>query len=111
MIRTGILNPAVLFLLARVRHTNSLVIADRGFPAWPQIETIDLSLVDDVPRVARVVAALRQNDIIGHISAAEEFREQNGPAAEATLRNTIARAGVGMEKIAARTGKTEKCIL
>ena len=35
MLKTGILNPAVLSLLARVRHTNTLVIADRGFPFWP----------------------------------------------------------------------------
>ena len=32
MITTGILNPQILALLARVRHTNALVIADRGFP-------------------------------------------------------------------------------
>ena len=43
MLKTGILNPQLLSLLARVRHTNTLVIADRGFPSWPQIETVDLS--------------------------------------------------------------------
>jgi D-ribose pyranase len=37
MINSGILNPRLLALLARVRHTNALVIADRGFPFWPQI--------------------------------------------------------------------------
>ena len=59
MIRTGILNPQILSLLARVRHTNALVIADRGFPFWPQIETVDISLVDDVPTVLQALAALR----------------------------------------------------
>ena len=44
MLKTGILNPKILDLLARVRHTNALVIADRGFPFWPQVETVDLSL-------------------------------------------------------------------
>lgn len=43
---SGILNPQVNSLLSRVRHTNTLVIADRGFPFWPEIETVDLSLVD-----------------------------------------------------------------
>jgi D-ribose pyranase len=80
MLRTGILNPAVLSLLARVRHTNTVVIADRGFPFWPQIETIDLSLVDDVPTVRQVLAALQPNFIIGQVFAAEEFRQHN-PAA------------------------------
>src|SRR5690242_11288313 len=56
MLKTGILNPHVLNLLARVRHTNTLVIADRGFPLWPQLETVDLSLVDDVPTVLQVLA-------------------------------------------------------
>ena len=51
MLRQGILNPQVLSLLARTRHTNTVVIADRGFPYWPELETIDLSLVDDVPTV------------------------------------------------------------
>ena len=54
MLKTGILNPHVIDLLARVRHTNTLVIADRGFPFWPEIETVDLSLVDDVPTVLQV---------------------------------------------------------
>ncbi|NDF00756.1 MAG: transport protein RbsD/FucU, partial [Verrucomicrobia bacterium] len=49
MLITGILNPALNSLLARVRHTNMLVIADRGFPFWPGLETVDLSLVDNVP--------------------------------------------------------------
>ena len=40
MRRTGILNPAIHSLLRRVRHTNTLVIADRGFPFWPQIDGV-----------------------------------------------------------------------
>ena len=55
MLKTGVLNPQVLSLLARVRHTNTLVISDRGFPFWPQIETVDLSLVDNVPTVLQVL--------------------------------------------------------
>lgn len=43
MLRSGILNPAILSLLARVRHTNRLVIADRGFSFWQEVETIHLS--------------------------------------------------------------------
>jgi transposase len=58
MLKTGILNPRVNELLCRVRHTNTLVIADRGFPFWPQIETVDLALVDDVPTVLQVLNAI-----------------------------------------------------
>lgn len=77
MLRQGILNPQINSLLSRVRHTNTLVIADRGFPFWPAIETIDLSLVDDIPRVLDVFLAIRSNFVIGQITMAEEFRKNN----------------------------------
>jgi D-ribose pyranase len=78
MLKTGILNPRVLALLARVRHTNTLVIADRGFPYWPRIETVDISLVDDVPTVRQVLAALRGGFQIKAATMAEEFLRENG---------------------------------
>ena len=53
MLKQGILNPDNLSLLARVRHTNTLVISDSGFPYWPELETVDISLVDDLPPGAR----------------------------------------------------------
>ena len=78
MLKTGILNPCILSLIARIRHTNTLVIADRGFPFWPQIETVDISLVDDMPTVRQVLAALKDNFIIGAAFMAEEFNRENG---------------------------------
>lgn len=80
MIKTGILNPHLLSLIARIRHTNALVIADRGFPFWPMIETVDISLVDDVPTVLEVVNALRPNFVIGQAWMAAEFLRNNSPA-------------------------------
>ena len=79
MLKTGILNPGINSLLSRVRHTNTLVIADRGFPFWPQLEMIDISLVDDVPRVLDVLQAIRENFVIGRAFMAEEFRRENSP--------------------------------
>lgn len=79
MLKTGILNPHVLSLLARVRHTNALVIADRGFPSWP-IETVDLSLVDGVPTVLQVLAAVRANFVVAEAFMAEEFLTVNAAA-------------------------------
>jgi len=79
MLKTGILNPRILDLIARVRHTNTLVIADRGFPYWPQIETVDVSLVDDVPTVRQVLAALLPNFAIGAAFMAEQFKGENSP--------------------------------
>jgi D-ribose pyranase len=80
MINSGILNPQILSLLARVRHTNALVIADRGFPFWPQIETVDISLVDGVPTVLQVLAATRGNCNFTQAYLAREFQTNNTAA-------------------------------
>lgn len=89
MIRTGILNPQILSLVARVRHTNTLVIADRGFPSWPGLETIDISLVDDVPTVLQVVQAVVAVAHYGKAYMAEEFLRENTPAKVAALRAAL----------------------
>ena len=80
MLKTGILNPAITSLLCRIRHTNTLVISDRGFPFWPQIETVDISLIDDIPRVLDVLQALTRNFVIAQAFMAEEFLSVNQPA-------------------------------
>jgi D-ribose pyranase len=82
MLRTGILNPLINSLLSRVRHTNLLVIADRGFPYWPQIETVDISLVDGIPTVIDVVKAIHPNFVIAKAWMAEEFLRQNEQAVQ-----------------------------
>jgi D-ribose pyranase len=79
MLKNGILNPQINHLLARVRHTNLLVIADRGFPYWPMIETVDISLVDGIPTVLQVLNAIRPNFDICEIFMANEFKLENTP--------------------------------
>jgi D-ribose pyranase len=97
MLKTGILNPHVLALLARVRHTNTLVIADRGFPYWPQIETVDISLVDNIPTVQQVLAALRGNFQLGAAFMAEEFLRENGAAAQQAYARLLAPVQITFE--------------
>ncbi|MDZ4658082.1 MAG: D-ribose pyranase [Bythopirellula sp.] len=77
MLKTGILNPQINALLSRVRHTNTLVIADRGFPFWPTIETVDISLIDGIPSVLEVLRAVRQNFVVGKAWMADEFLVNN----------------------------------
>lgn len=73
MLQTGILNPHVLDLIARIRHTNTLVIADWAFPYWPEIETVDISLTHGIPTVLDVLDLLTPVFKIGRIWQAEEF--------------------------------------
>lgn len=89
MLKTGILNPHILNLLARVRHTNTLVIADRGFPFWPSIETVDISLVDDVPTVLQVLTAARTHAVFGKAWMAREFLRENGQATQKRFRTAL----------------------
>ena len=89
MLNTRILNPQILSLLARVRHTNALVIADRGFPFWPQLETIDISLTDGVPTVLQVLAALRPDFRAVQAYMAQEFRASNTTATRAQFARAL----------------------
>jgi D-ribose pyranase len=77
MLQKGFLNPDILSLIARVRHTNTLVIADWAFPYWPEIETVDISLTRGVPTVLQVLELLKPNFKIGRVIQASEFLTGN----------------------------------
>jgi len=79
MIKEGILHPHILDLLARIRHTNMLVIADRGFPYWPMIETVDIALCDDIPKVSDVLELILPRYQFGRAFMADEFKSNNLP--------------------------------
>lgn len=97
MLQRGILNPQILGLIGRVRHTNTLVIADRGFPFWPRLETVDISLVDDVPTVLQVLKALKADFSLGAAFMAEEFLAENGEPAQAAYRELLAPVTIAFE--------------
>jgi D-ribose pyranase len=86
MIIQGIVNPHVQSLLCRVRHTNTLVIADAAFPFWPQLETVDLSLVRGIPTVIQVLDAILPNWKGGEAFMAEEFTAHNDRTQQAAFK-------------------------
>ena len=95
MLKSGILNPRINTLLSLVRQTNTMVIADRGFPFWKEVETVDISLVDNMPRVLDVLAAIRSNFSVVRAFMAEDFNEVNSP--ETILQFKRALDGVALE--------------
>ncbi len=97
MLKSGILNPHVLSLVARIRHTNVLVIADWAFPSWPGLETVDVSLVAGVPTVLQVLHALLPNWKCGEAHMAEEFRRHNPPAVQEAFRSAFGDTPVHFE--------------
>jgi D-ribose pyranase len=58
MKRGGVLHPALSHLLASTGHTDYFTVCDRGFPVPAGPERIDLALVDDIPTVLDVLAAV-----------------------------------------------------
>ena len=97
MLNSGILNPHAPSLLARVRHTNTLVVADKGLPFWPQIETMDLSFTDDVPTVLQVLTGIRWFFTIGHVCMAEESLAANPEQTQAEFRRAFAEVALNFE--------------
>lgn len=97
MLQRGILNPQILGLIGRVRHTNTLVIADRGFPFWPRMETVDISLVNDVPTVLQVLNALQDGFSMGAAFMAEEFLAENEESVLEAFRQSLAPVEIAFE--------------
>jgi D-ribose pyranase len=74
MLKSGIINPALASLVCRFRHTNWLIIADRNFPSWREVETVDITLDDDMPTVCQVLQLLGRHCVIGAAFMAAEFK-------------------------------------
>jgi D-ribose pyranase len=74
---TGILNSALIRVMARMGHGDLLVITDRGFP-FPLHDltaTIDLSVTKNIPRFMEVVEAIAQDFEIEEAIIAAETKE------------------------------------
>ena len=97
MIIDGIVNPHVNSLVSRVRHTNTLVIADAAFPFWPQIETVDISLVKGIPTVLAVLNAVLSNWKCGEAFMAEEFKSHNDRKTQDAFRKACRRIKMTFE--------------
>lgn len=75
MKKQGILNPALVHLLARTGHTDHFTIVDKGYPVPDGPERIDLSLVEGAPTVIQVLTAVAAEYQIDRIVIAAEMTE------------------------------------
>lgn len=72
MKREGILHAQFNERIARLGHTDTFVIGDRGLPVPPGVECVDLAVVTGVPAFADVLdAVLREVEVEGAVIAAE----------------------------------------
>jgi D-ribose pyranase len=86
----SVLNLEIKTVLANLRTSETVVIADRGFPFWPGLHTIDLSLIDDIPRVAEVLSVLRSEIGFRRAWMAKEFLPANTPSERVPLEGVLA---------------------
>jgi len=73
MKKGGILNPALCHLLASSGHTDYFTITDKGYPVPDGPERIDLALIDGIPTVLDVLAAIHAEWAIDRVVIAEEM--------------------------------------
>lgn len=86
MKKRGILNARLSELLARLGHTDRLVVADCGLPVPPEVPVVDLALVAGVPGFAQVLRALADELVVQRVTVAEEAVRHNPAALEAVRR-------------------------
>jgi len=91
MKKSGHLNRDVSRVLARMGHTDSLVIADCGLPVPAGIECIDLSIALGEPSFARVLETVLADFKVERALFAQEAKEHN-PAVIARAAALVAEA-------------------
>ena len=74
MKRRGILNADLSGALARLGHTDVVLVADCGMPIPAGVPEIDLALVHGVPRFEQVLDALLEEMVFQHCVAAVEAK-------------------------------------
>jgi D-ribose pyranase len=95
MKKHGHLNREVSRVLARMGHTDSLVVADCGLPIPHGVECIDLSLALGEPAFLRVLETVLADFKVERAIFASEAREHN--AAVANRASTLAGEGIQVE--------------
>lgn len=74
MKKRGLLNPELNRAVARLGHTDTVVVADCGLPVPAQVPVVDLALVFGVPRFCEVLDALLAEIVVEAAVAAEEAK-------------------------------------
>ncbi|GGF18910.1 D-ribose pyranase [Halobacillus andaensis] len=77
MKKHGVLNREIAGVLARLGHTDTIVIADCGLPVPDQTKCIDVSLSLGTPGVLQVVRTLMEDMEVEAVTVAEEMESHN----------------------------------
>jgi D-ribose pyranase len=70
----GVLNREIARLLAIMGHEDEIIVCDAGFPIPQGVDTVDLALSENVPRVTEVLDVLKPHFSIEKVIVADETR-------------------------------------
>jgi D-ribose pyranase len=82
MRRGGILNAQLAGVLARLGHTDTLVVCDAGLPIPPGPEVVDLAFKLGIPAFETVLSGILEELVVEGAIAAEEIETQNSHSHE-----------------------------
>lgn len=85
MKKAGILNRELTTILAKLGHTDKIVIADCGLPIPDDTPCVDLSLTLGVPSFVTTLKAVTADAEIERITFAKEIKTQNQTLHQASL--------------------------
>lgn len=77
MKKTGILNRDIATILARLGHTDTIVIADCGLPVPEHVPCIDLSIRLGIPGFSTVLEMICEDMVIEKMTFAQEIKGKN----------------------------------
>ncbi|MDN4593982.1 D-ribose pyranase [Polycladomyces subterraneus] len=77
MKKLGILNSEIAGVLAKMGHTDTIVIADCGLPIPDHVHRIDLAIRLGKPTFLEVAEAIRDDMVIEKITLASEIKQYN----------------------------------
>jgi D-ribose pyranase len=75
--KLGILNSEIASILAKMGHTDTIVIADCGLPIPDHVRRIDLAIRLGKPSFLEVAEAVRDDMVIEKITLASEMKQFN----------------------------------
>src|SRR5512136_1702520 len=93
MKKSGTLNSHLSRIIARMGHTDRLVVCDSGLPIPRTHELVDLALTKNVPSFIETVGVILEELAVEGAVIAKEMEKVN-PTRYAELMSLLARAGV-----------------
>lgn len=88
MKKGNLLNADIVEVIAKMGHTDTIVIGDAGLPIPDHVRRIDLALVKGVPSFDQVLNALLDTFICESFTLAKEIKEFN-PNMEITINEKL----------------------